>query len=398
MNKSVSNFILLGVAAFSLFGNYYLWNQNKVLKHTQSSSEKSVSESLAKPDDTAIATIEVAPKVQDVSQAGADEEIQAVLNSKAYDKLAELLIQRSLPEEIVKLYIAAQIDYDLSGQNVSGKRYWEYKTREPMITAQQHMDSSALKRETLRSIFGDGIVDDPRFEDLFKPYQQTLSFLSSEQQIKLYEIKFNSMVERQKGNIAYSEEREIEALLGPDQYYEYQLRESPTAKHLAQELEGFSYSEQEFRELYRIKMEAAAQNTSSDAYRALNDIPDLQGSTPQDTRETSDNYEEQKIRAYLGEERYKAYSQAKQPNYKRAVRKARENGFSDQDALEAFEIITASSSNLVRLRQDPMLSPEDRSRQIEEIIVTAKNSISGIMGDTAARELVEETLVGPRLF
>ena len=187
--------------------------------------------------------------------------------------------------------------------------YWQARSSENEVAkTAQRLARLREVRDSLRAVFGDTVAESPRFEDLFKPLNESLPFLSSSKQIDLMEIREEAqtrkaelmqdyIVEREQLVAGIDEEREtaIELLLGPEDYREYLLRESTLAKALVRSMRGLDHSEQEFRDIFQIHHAVKPAKTGRDGYRVLY--------TPAERQAI-----ESRVREYLGASQYESYS------------------------------------------------------------------------------------------
>jgi hypothetical protein len=308
------------------------------------------------------------------------------------------LVDTGFPESMIKRLVYSYINsQEAITESEDQEIYWQQVSANPGESAVALLQSNAAKRDRLLEIFGDEVKDDPAFYALFRPYQDKLGFLSSEKQLKLQELQLTSIAAGAPKTPAQTQ-REIEGILGADDYYEYQLRESPAAKRLQHQLAAFEYSEQDYRELFRIKYEMGAQRyggagqpiqsvSMSGADFGLNGL--AQAANPA---------EEEAIRAYLGEERYREYSLSQQPDYRRLARVAEANGVNRNDSMTAYEVLSRARKQLNELHQNASLNTDDKTYQIDAVLNDTKVQLSSLVGNSAAQEFVAEVLQGPRLY
>ena len=126
------------------------------------------------------------------------------------------------------------------------------------------------QRRMLVSIFGSEVKDNHLFEKLFYPVNDTLDFLSSDEQIevarldrerttRLEEIRYIPEIsvqrQRQRQQVIDHFARSVQELLSPEDYDLYRSRRSNTGKRLrygGHRMEEFFTSEAEFLAVFRI--------------------------------------------------------------------------------------------------------------------------------------------------
>lgn len=379
--RSLLLITLLVIAFVSLVANYILWNRYSSLQTVKRTSNSAIS---FNSDETihGDADIEGIPlTARGESQIADARKIAGLIDQNDYAQIALLLNDLALPKEMIQMYIYAQIDHDISVGKINQKGpYWKPVMVDPYQLTNNLIETNSYKRQQLRAIFGDDIETDAKFENLFKPYNNQLDFLSSNQQIALQNLKLERMSNIHAGNISgYNQTSELDSiknLLGEEDFYEYQLRESATAKYLMQELNYFDYSEQEYRDLFKIRQ---------------------QTETGGRIRDENALTEDDKVRDYLGEERYEEYQRAKQPAYQKIQTIVKNNNINETVALSAYQTLSESLVNITRLRQNTNLSIDERASQISLLISETTNRIEDQVGKSLADEMVNQVLFSPKI-
>lgn len=254
-----------------------------------------------------------------VAEGAVAKEIPKILNVDAdYEFLIEQLREAGYDESLLRQVMLATINRDhlLLEANATKAPYWKPANKDPEEKLTKQISWEADRRQQLLDLFGADIVDDPQFEDIFKPLHGRLAFLSSEKQIKLYELQRRDEAKSQNlfsaGFTQESREdlqvqrqnlqRQIAELLGTTETFEYQIRESRLADRMRQGLNDFDYSEQEFREIFTIRQENEGVDFSRFSNRA-------------DFR-TQREESETRIQDFLGPSRYEEYARSQDPAYR----------------------------------------------------------------------------------
>ena len=224
--------------------------------------------------------------------------------SENYANLAELLRTQSYPEGLVRQIVLATISHDqlLSTQKLEPAPYW-LEAETDQSNSDLKLDELANKRRSLISIFGADIIEDPLFETLFKPLNDSQSFLDSDKQIAVDETRKRasmSALQLSRGGFItemrddrFREAEELEAslraILTADEFTEYELRESRLAARMKETMAAFDYSELEFRDIFTIR-----RNNEGSEFTKLKDRQSFR------ERRTASNEE---IKNYLGNQR-----------------------------------------------------------------------------------------------
>lgn len=348
------------------------------------------------------AVLEVGPEIEYADSSprntSSDLKVQNTLHQEAaeknYLKLSERLLELGLPKPMVKRLILSYLELDdgLAAAH-SNDEYWRFSGGGAAGSVALTLESDAIKRQKLIDIFGEGVKDDPAFYTLFRPYQKTLGFLSSEKQLKLQELQLEMIANPAKRNpSAY--ESSVELILGPTDYREYRFRESMLAKTLLRELRAFEYNEQDYREIYKIKEGFAGESAASGQSALLSGADfNLNGLSKKEN-----SAENEAIRAYLGEERYQEYLLSKNPAFRKTLSITRSNGIDKSTAMSVYEILNDTKLEVTSLYQDTGLSGEQINARVNSLITDASNTISGLVGYSVAEKLVSNVLEKPRLY
>ncbi|MCB1645487.1 MAG: hypothetical protein KDI36_08540 [Pseudomonadales bacterium] len=306
-----------------------------------------------------------------------------------YRDFAAYLREQGYDEALIRQILLATINRDhLLEKPVSATQtWWKRDNSDPTATVQQDLDWQASKRLMLVDLFGDAVVNDPLFEDLFKPMNSTLPFLSSDKQIRIHELQELSDAENREmfrgGFTAESREERLEQradmlstiqqILSPDEFTEYQLRESRLASVLTRSMAGMDYSEQDFRDIYAIR--AATEGSEFQLSREDGDF--------RKTREISN----QRIRDYLGNERYKEYQRSTDPAYRSLQSIGERYGNSIDEINQVYDIREETELAVLEIRQNQSLDGEARREQVEELRAAAREKIAKIAGEETAASI-----------
>ncbi|MEO2178064.1 MAG: hypothetical protein ABGY96_28780 [bacterium] len=307
-------------------------------------------------------------------------------SSHGYSGFAMQLREAGYDETLVRQILGATIDRDHRSNEWMEQPtpYWVLSNREPEDDVRQELDWLGEKRQQLRDVFGDDIVDDPLFQNLFKPLEDNLSFLSSDKQIELFEFQQLSEAKTDALFIrGYTREAredrmvEIERLsaqireaLNPEEFFEYELRESSLASSMQRSMNSFDYTEQEFRDLFSIR----AENEGSE-YTRSTDRTRLR-----EQRELSS----EQIKNYLPPERYAEYARSQDPVYRSLQAIGDRYGNSREEIVAVYEITTQVKTEIDNIRNMEGLSRTQRLDQQAQIQNDSYTKIENIAGkDTA---------------
>ena len=311
-----------------------------------------------------------------------------VWESENYADLADLLRSQSYPEDLVRQIVLATISRDqlLSTQARDPAPYW-LETKTDQSASDLMLDELANKRLMLVSIFGADIIQDPLFETLFKPLNDSLSFLDSDTQIAVDETRKRasmSALQRSRGGFItemrddrFREAEELEAslraILTADEFTEYELRESRLAARMTETMATFDYSELEFRDIFTIR-----RNNEGSEFTKLKDRQSYR------ERRTASNEE---IKNYLGDQRYKEFERSQDPAYRSLLTIGERYGNTTSEITEVYEISRATETEVSEIRSDKSLTRNQRSEMIEETRSRAMEEITKIAGEQSAKSI-----------
>jgi hypothetical protein len=319
--------------------------------------------------------------------------------------LIEQLQEQGMPDEFVRRIMLASINMemsDLARERDLDNQYWQSAKPNREEQVQQELKLAVDKRTLLRQLFGDSVENDLVFEDLFRPYNKTLDFLSSDKQIALFEtVELNQAQSRDLFGPGFIREQmqdrrtlqadmmtAIQELLTPDEYFEYELRESRDANIMRRTMAGFDYTEQEFRDIFEIRNDS--QQLAQASYMNMRD-PKARAAVA----EARDD-QERRIAEYLGTERSEELKRLQDPVYQSLVAIGDRYGSSERSIITAYEVTTEFRTQVGEVRSDQSLSGEERRSQMEQLSEESLEEIKDLVGEEAAASIQNNAFWGRR--
>jgi len=390
----IKNFIIIAsvTANFSFLFYFYKNFNNGVSTHSipELSPASTMSAALLSEENANRTPSAIVPDSK-IASAGTVA-LPEVWESENYADLADLLRSQSYPEDLVRQIVLATISRDqlLSTQERDPAPYW-LETKTDQSASDFMLDELANKRLMLVSIFGADIIQDPLFETLFKPLNDSLSFLDSDTQIAVDETRKRasmSALQRSRGGFItemrddrFREAEELEAslraILTADEFTEYELRESRLAARMTETMATFDYSEQEFRDIFTIR-----RNNEGSEFTKLKDRQSYR------ERRTASNEE---IKNYLGDQRYKEFERSQDPAYRSLLAIGDRYGNTTSEITEVYEISRAAETEVSEIRSDKSLTRNQRSEMIMETRSRAMEEITKIAGEQSAKSIESNT-------
>jgi hypothetical protein len=345
-------------------------------------------------------TTKTAPKTQSptptetASTPNADQSVHLVsIGDGDYETLATQLRDAGYEESLLRQIVLATLNRDhlLAEANEFKALYWQAADKDSEAKLSLQLDWEADRRQQLLALFGTDIANDPLFEEIFKPLNDSLSFLNSDKQVKLYELQRRDEAKTQQlfadGFTQESREdlqsqrqnlqRQIAELLGTEDAFEYHLRESRLADRIRGGLSEFDYSEQEFRKIFAIRKENEGVESSRFSNRA----------EYREQREQS----EARIRDYLGPTRYENFARSQDPAYRSLQSIGERYGNSTAEINEVYSVAQAAATQIDELRNRNTLNREDRQQRMSEIRSESYAEIERIAGKDTAESVSENS-------
>ena len=386
----IKNFIIIAsvTANFSFLFYFYKNFNNGVSTHSipELSPASTMSGALLSEENEIQTPSAIVPDSK-IASAGTVA-LPEVWESENYADLADLLRSQSYPEDLVRQIVLATISRDqlLSTQELDSTPYW-LETKTDQSASDFMLDELANQRLMLVSIFGADIIQDPLFETLFKPLNESLSFLDSDTQIAVDETRKRasmSALQRSRGGFItemrddrFREAEELEAslraILTADEFTEYELRESRLAARMTETMATFDYSELEFRDIFTIR-----RNNEGSEFTKLKDRQSYR------ERRTASNEE---IKNYLGDQRYKEFERSQDPAYRSLLAIGDRYGNTTSEITEVYEISRAAETEVSEIRSDKSLTRNQRSEMIVETRGRAMEEITKIAGEQSAKSI-----------
>ena len=376
----IKNLVIVALITLNLSFGWYIYNL-PAAKVDSDSNPNPVTSQMPVVSSTVV-------KETATSKIQTTEEINPVVPEfeSDYASFTDQLRSAGYDEDVVRGVLASIIERDhlIAQQNTPPEPYWLQSDTEPEEELRIELDWLDQKRQQLREIFGDEIEDDPLFADLFNPLNDSLSFLASDKQIQIHELQRISTAKAQalyrqgyirESRLDHSQVRQllqdqIRETLTNDEYFEYQLRESRLASSMQRSMKSFDYTEQEFRDLYKIR----SQNEGSE----FNQIADRAGM--REKREISNA----QIKDYLTTDRYVEYQRAQDPVYRSLQSIGDRYGNSNEEIVAVYEVTNETKSEMADIRDTEGLNREERRSRLEEVQKLSYEKIEEIAGkDTA---------------
>ncbi len=285
------------------------------------------------------------------------------------------------PEKTIHDIIEADVNELFAGRvkemvdGVTG-RYWELMAKptqlEALVDEKQH-ELEALESErtqVMEELFGanakDELAQQKRDAASAANTAAQLDFLSPEKvtAIQAIEQRFQmAMAAYRRSNpkspnterkqkfdeLLAQKKRDIQALLTPDEWEEYQLRTSP-AVHMRMDLADLDITSEQMRDIVRAKM-----GSTNDAG----------------------------VKELLGAAGYDAYKRASDDGYQFAAKLANRFGLPSDAAVQVYNMQREAMARASEVRDDANRTREERALLLQAMQAETERSLSGVLGPKA---------------
>jgi hypothetical protein len=184
--------------------------------------------------------------------------------------------------------------------------------------------------------------------------------------------------------LAKEQKADIAALLSPDEYADYELRNSNAASKIKGQFGSIISSEQEFRQLYQI------QKAFEDQY------PASQGPMAYDQETAKTRVEAQKAleaqyKAVLGDQRYEEYQRSKDYNYSIASRLVERLQLPKENATAVYDLRASSQTQYRQIMNNDAVSMQDRIQAVTNLAADVDAKLNTLLTPAGAATLKQQT-------
>ncbi len=176
-------------------------------------------------------------------------------------------------------------------------------------------------------------------------------------------------------------EQALDQVLDPGEREQLEMRSSALADGLREALRGFGASETEFQKVFRLEKEFAREREALE--RAQFAGTESQAS---EKIEAGEIELQDKIRSALGEQRFEEYQRARDPEFQTLFSLAREHDVSPDVATEVIGMRQTVKDHTDRIRQNPLLTVEQKIRALEAIRLETEAAVVDVLGEPLLQE------------
>jgi hypothetical protein len=309
-----------------------------------------------------------------------------------------------VPEETVRDIIIADVN-KLFGRRLAGLypspeqfKFWQVEDRktrdEERKREQQRRELEKEKRALIKELLG---ID---YETAFarwsgRPDEDSyvLGFLAPEkqQQLQALQSKYRELTRALWGDgsgertpemraqlaaLRTQEAAEMAQLLGPQDYEQYLLRNSPIARNMRDNLSAFQPTEDEFRKIFQLRKALEEQTGGNRGNERMT----------REQRQTAQQQLEQQLESTLGEERFAQYRMSQDDRYRSLDEFAQRSNVPRETVDAVYEMRRSAEEARRQVESNPALAPEVRQATLQALAEETKRSVSQSLGESAWTE------------
>ena len=308
------------------------------------------------------------------------------------------------PEETIRDIIVADVNklFEARGQALAGLpagKFEFWKRAQPRGVneekVKQQIELAKEKRAVLKELLGVEVEDKTPLMPPSNERETRLSFLSKDKQQQLSELDatYNAKVRSlMAGKLRPNKEdmenfRKLEAekraavaqILTPQELEDYELNTSRTAEFMRMTLGDFQMSEQEFREVFKLRKQFEDQ------------IGFSFGPDPDDPKRMAARLElDKQIRDIMGDQRYTEFTREQSWSTSSLQNVAKQYGVPKETAVQVFDLKPFVEEQATKLRLDSSLPVEQRQQALKMVQAETLKAIGEIIGAEAAQAYYRE--------
>jgi hypothetical protein len=250
------------------------------------------------------------------------------------------------------------------------------------------------KKALLKELLGEDIdVKDEAAPGGSDPRSEMLSFLPKEkiQQISEMDATYDARINKLLGNkirpsaeevkefnrLEAEKRAELTKVLSPQELEDYNLRASRTANVLRATMGEFAMTEQEFRDVFKVRQQFDEQYGVNLGF--------------DDANRAAARWEtERQVRATMGDERYTQYVRERDWSMSSLQNIAQDFGIPKEQAVQVFDVKLAAQQQSDAIRFNQQIDEAQRQAELQALQEQAKGQVARILGEKAMDAYTKE--------
>ncbi|MBL9126889.1 MAG: hypothetical protein JNL97_04550 [Verrucomicrobiales bacterium] len=180
-------------------------------------------------------------------------------------------------------------------------------------------------------------------------------------------------------------EEAVGRVLGPQEREEYQMRSSPLADGLREQLRGFQASREEFERIFRLERDFGEEHARLERSLVASQDPQLS-----EKLEAARIEHETRIREALGEKRFADYERSHDPDYQTLFGLTKDHAMPTELANQVWGMRREVETQTARIRDNPFLTAEQKTRALEAVRNETQSAIVDVLGEPLLRDYQRE--------
>jgi hypothetical protein len=325
-----------------------------------------------------------------------------MVESEDYKRYIANLRAIGCPEETIRDIIIADVNklFASRRRQASGPSQEEFKFWKKGRTMFRGLDEEKIKQQKelarekhtlIKDLLGIDYVDNTSTAEAFNPFSEMLSFLSQGKQQQVAELEATYVAKQEKlfenrgagpptpedrakfRELERQKEAEIAKTLTPQEFEDYQLRMSQSARALRSTLGDFDATEQEFRDLYK------ARKAFDDQFGPFSNNDEDPATFVQRTRARADM--EKQLQQTLGPDRFKQWDYESQYASSSLRNVAEEHGIPRENIYQAFDVRKETQRVAADILANSTLSAADRQAALANVRNAAELEWRNLLGN-----------------
>jgi len=341
------------------------------------------------------------------------KEIAAMLSTNDLAALRDQLRALGLPEDLTRSILEERI---ASGATAIVKKAAEKARQHPYWRWEGFVSYTNLNMEQARELADFGKEQQKQLKQLFGDAPESIylrlnyPFLSADKAARLAEVQSDygdlqmRVIQEMSGFrmpddeakarlLAEEQQRDIQALLTPEEQAENNLRNSPTAQTVQFRLSGLDATEDEYKTLYALQsaFDEKYPDSEGDMRLALR-ISGIYTLTGADARAQAQKELDAQIKSALGDERYAQYQRAQRNDYRTLQAAAQRFNLAPETVAQTYQVRETAASEAARISGDASLDANQKTQAYAALADQATDQIRASLGDEIGDAYINNAL------
>lgn len=320
------------------------------------------------------------------------------VESQDYFEYVSKLRKVGCPEETIRDIIIADVNklYASKARAVTNPgefKFWKmdprYNNTLSLTTQKQLQALDREKKNLIHDLLGVDLDREMAKQSDGTSYtEQLYSFLAPEKQQKLIALRDQARAQEREiytaadGDLSPEQRQQVDAirkqrdldiatLLTPAELEEYQMRSSGTARNMRNSLASFEPSEDEFRQIFKLRKSLDDQFSSIEGDDKL----------AQEQRRLAQNATDSQIKSLLGEDRFNEYKMAQSDDYRNIYQVTQRYDLPKDVAKNVYDMRKAVETERRKVEQNQNFTPDQKKEILQAMQQKTEQAVQQAMGE-----------------